>query len=243
MTLTVKNVLKRDLWCCFIPQHGRTLKPGETVTLPGDPRGMDSTYAWPRPGYFLQKLLDEKQVEIVPDVPQPVAQTVPLKETPAEQQKPDVIPETTNTDVVGTVEEKTASVDETIDEVAPADPEPASDTAETDAKAVKAGKKKTAAKVQDTQRTLPVIEQSVVYSSLAEQFTVDWSDTAGILPTDTFSVQVEHPDGSKLTVAAHTDTMITYNTSAGYGDYVFTVVLTDKDKNTVEGLPVSRTVV
>lgn len=98
-------------------------------------------------------------------------------------------------------------------------------------------------KTKKEARVLPVVEPLVAYSAASEQFIVDWSGAAGLLPTDTFVVQVEQPNGKKKTVSSHTDTAVNYNAEAGFGDYRFTVVLTAADKRTQNGTPVVKTVV
>jgi hypothetical protein len=90
-------------------------------------------------------------------------------------------------------------------------------------------------------RILPVIVPTVTYSAVTDQFTIDWEAATGLEPTDTFSVLALGPDGPD-TVSAYRDKSITYNATAGAGDYTFTITLTAQDGRTQEGTPVTETV-
>jgi len=250
----IKNISRKSLWlsATLVPPYGRTIKPGATIQLEKDPRTVTDTDLWPRPKTVFQQLLTKRLVEIVTEdatVPPPV--DPPPVDTPPPGLDT-AIGEGGHDDPVGAegeagVEERSVdtvqkpTVEEPVptESVTPEEPVvkesvPVAEPSETERKPK--GKK-------SKKRELPIIEPTVVYSTNTDQFTVDWATTEGILETDTFKVQVIDPSGSMTEVATHTDTTITYNATAGAGEYVFAVVLTDADKNTAEGVSVSRTVV
>jgi hypothetical protein len=192
---TFKNISGRDLWVSFLPPWGRTVKPNEIFSMPGDPRYADDANAWPRQNTVVQRLMREGLIEFLAS--------------------PGVILDNQKAD--GTSMTLTGSGDDIVTTPTTV---PADDVAA---------------------RVLPVIVPVVTYSAVTDQFSIDWEATTGLEPTDTFSVQVESPAGSDM-VSAYRDKTITYNATAGAGEYQFTVTLTALDGRTPEGTPVVETV-
>jgi hypothetical protein len=60
-----KNSSGRDLWVSFLPPYGRTIKPNEIFSMPGDPRYADDPNSWPRHNTVVQRLMREGLIEFL----------------------------------------------------------------------------------------------------------------------------------------------------------------------------------
>jgi hypothetical protein len=216
-----QNISGRALWVPFLGAWGGTVAPGEIFHVPGDPRMLDryGRQDWYSPAAILRQMLEERVIICIstpPGIlldPADVNMTTNLPITGPGQTYPDV-------------ETNTIQANTTSTNIADAD------TA--DAGVVESS-------TGTGERVLPVIVPTVTYAAGLDRFTIDWSEAAGLLPTDAFAVRVTGPGGHMNTVIAASNTLITYNAAAGPGMYSFAVILTAADGETQTGTTVSGT--